>query len=78
MPEAATEPLMYATVESPIGELLLLGDGRALCALHMQEGRKAVAVEPGWRRSEEPFSGFERSWRSISPVGACGSTCRWS
>lgn len=55
MPEAATEPLLYATVESPIGKLLLLGDGRALCGLHMQEGHKPVTVEPGWRRSEEPF-----------------------
>lgn len=56
MPKVATEPLLYTTVDSPVGELLLLGDRRALSGLHMQEGRKAVAVEPGWRRSEEPFS----------------------
>ncbi len=47
--------LLYTSVESPIGELLLLSDGRALCGLHMQEGRKAVRVESGWRRSHEPF-----------------------
>ena len=49
------KPTVYTSVESPIGELLLLGDGRSLRGLHMQEGRKAVPVEPGWRRSAEPF-----------------------
>lgn len=53
------EPL-YTCVESPIGELLLLGDGCGVRGLHMQEGRKAVRVEPGWRRSEEPFTMVRR------------------
>ena len=52
---SATEPLLFTTVDSPIGGLLLLGDGRALCGLHIQQGCKAVAVEPGWQRAEEPF-----------------------
>jgi len=47
--------LVYTTIESSIGELLLLGDGRTLHGLHMQDGRKAVRVEPGWRRFDEPF-----------------------
>ena len=54
-PLVATE-LLYATVESPLGELLLVGDGYALLGLHMQRGRKAVPVDPGWQRSEEQFS----------------------
>ena len=47
---------VYTSAESPIGELLLLGDGRELRGLHMQDGRKAVRLEPGWRHSGEPFS----------------------
>jgi methylated-DNA-[protein]-cysteine S-methyltransferase len=48
--------LLYTRVESPIGELLLVGDRHALHGVHMQEGRTAVRVDPGWRPAEEPFS----------------------
>ena len=47
---------MYTRVESPIGELLLVGDGHVLHGLHMQEGRTAVPVSAEWRRADEPFS----------------------
>lgn len=47
--------MLYTSVESPLGELLLLSDGRFLRGLHMQEGRKAVALGPGCRRSSKPF-----------------------
>ena len=50
------EKLLYSTVDSPIGELLLLGDGRSLHGLYMQEGRTAITVRPGWVASEEPFA----------------------
>ena len=50
------ETLLYTRVESPIGELLLVGDGRALHGLHMQEGRTAVSVHPGWRQADVPFA----------------------
>jgi methylated-DNA-[protein]-cysteine S-methyltransferase len=49
--------LLYTRVESPIGELLLVGDGHALHGLHMQGGRTAVRVDPGWRPAEGPFAG---------------------
>jgi methylated-DNA-[protein]-cysteine S-methyltransferase len=49
------EPLLYATIDSPIGELLLLGDGRALRGLYMQEGRTRLEVRSEWRRDDEPF-----------------------
>ncbi len=45
----------YTTVDSPIGELLLVSDGHALCGLYMQEGRRK-RIEPGWRRADEPFA----------------------
>jgi methylated-DNA-[protein]-cysteine S-methyltransferase len=47
--------LLYTSVESPIGELLLVGDGRALHGLAMQGGRTRVEPQPGWRRADEPF-----------------------
>ena len=42
--------MLYTTMDSPIGELLLLGDGEALRGLYMQEGRTAVAVRRDWER----------------------------
>jgi methylated-DNA-[protein]-cysteine S-methyltransferase len=47
--------MLYANVESPIGDLLLLSDGHALCGLYMREGRKPVAPRPEWTPSMEPF-----------------------
>jgi methylated-DNA-[protein]-cysteine S-methyltransferase len=47
--------MLYATVDSPIGELLLLGDGRALHGLWMQDGRTAIAVRPDWEPASGPF-----------------------
>ena len=48
--------LFYTTIDSPIGELLLLGDDRALHGLYMQEGRKPMKISSRWRRSAEPFT----------------------
>ena len=42
-------------MDSPIGELLLVGDETALRGLYMQEGRTRMAVRSSWRRAEEPF-----------------------
>src|SRR5438067_1911326 len=47
--------LLYTSVESPIGELLLLGDGQVLSGLSMQAGRKPIAIRPRWRRSCSAF-----------------------
>jgi methylated-DNA-[protein]-cysteine S-methyltransferase len=47
--------LFYTKLDSPIGELLLVGDGLALRGLYMQEGRGPSKVGPGWREIEEPF-----------------------
>jgi methylated-DNA-[protein]-cysteine S-methyltransferase len=47
---------LYTHIDSPLGELLLVGDGRALHGLHMQEGRTTVAVDPEWRAADEPFA----------------------
>jgi methylated-DNA-[protein]-cysteine S-methyltransferase len=49
--------MLYCTVDSPIGELLLAGDGKALRLLHMQAGdRHRIRAQPGWTRSEGQFA----------------------
>ena len=55
-----TESLLHTTAESPIGELLLVGDGEALRGLYMKEGRRRVRVPGSWRRAEEPFGEVRR------------------
>ena len=47
--------MLYTSFESPIGELLAVGDGQALHGLYMQEGRPAIAVRPDWEPADEPF-----------------------
>jgi methylated-DNA-[protein]-cysteine S-methyltransferase len=48
--------MLYTTIESPIGELLLSGDEQALHGLYMQAGRKPTAIGAGWQRSAQPFA----------------------
>jgi methylated-DNA-[protein]-cysteine S-methyltransferase len=45
----------YTTFDSPIGELLLTGDGRSLSGLYMQEGRTGAAIRAGWVRDDDAF-----------------------
>jgi methylated-DNA-[protein]-cysteine S-methyltransferase len=47
---------LYTTFESPIGELLLTGDGEALTRLSMQGGRRPVSIDPRWDRRDEAFA----------------------
>ena len=47
---------LYTSFDSPIGELLLLGNDHALVGLHMTEGRRRVRVGPGWERYDETFA----------------------
>ena len=47
--------MLYTSFESPIGELLAVGDGQALHGLYMQEGRTAIAVRADWEPADEPF-----------------------
>src|SRR2546428_7062463 len=48
--------MLYAKFESPLGELLAVGDGRGLHGLYMQEGRTAIALGAGWEAADEPFA----------------------
>ncbi len=53
---ATGSALLYTTIDSPIGELLLLGDGRALHGLYMQQGRRPVVLSPRWQREDGAFA----------------------
>src|SRR5947199_7144083 len=47
---------IYTTTASPVGELLLVGDGQTLQGLYMQEGRKPKRVESSWSRDDDAFA----------------------
>jgi methylated-DNA-[protein]-cysteine S-methyltransferase len=47
---------IYTTIASPIGELLLTGDGTALTRLHMQDAPRPITPSPEWRCEDEPFA----------------------
>ena len=49
-------PLNYTTADSPIGELLLVGDGERLHGLYMQEGRRPARISAQWSESSAPFA----------------------
>jgi methylated-DNA-[protein]-cysteine S-methyltransferase len=48
--------MFYTRFDSPIGELLAVGDGQALYGLYMQEGRTAATVRSGWEMADEPLA----------------------
>jgi len=48
--------MLYSTFDSPLGELLAVGDGDALHGLYMQEGRTAIAIRRDWKPVDEPFA----------------------
>lgn len=48
--------VQYTYCESPIGPLLLSGDGVALSGLHFSTGDKAQEADPQWQRADDAFS----------------------
>lgn len=53
---AETQSLLHTTVDSPIGELLLVGDGEALRGLYMQDGPRPMRILESWATATEPFA----------------------
>jgi len=51
-----TKRIFFTTMGSPIGELLLVGDGETLSGLYMQDGRKPKRIALGWTESAAPFA----------------------
>lgn len=54
--DCACGSLLYWTMASPLGELVLVGDGQRLHRLHMREGRHAIRIAADWRRCEDGFT----------------------
>jgi methylated-DNA-[protein]-cysteine S-methyltransferase len=52
--------LLYTTFASPIGELLLVGDGKRLHRLDMREGKRPVRIDPAWHRDDAAFTDVRR------------------
>jgi methylated-DNA-[protein]-cysteine S-methyltransferase len=48
--------MIYTTFDSPIGELLAVGDGHNLHRLSIQSAPRPLAIDCGWRRDEQPFA----------------------
>jgi methylated-DNA-[protein]-cysteine S-methyltransferase len=48
--------MKYTTMDSPLGELLLLGDNGVLHGLHMQAGRHPIRIQASWIRDDEAFA----------------------
>ncbi|MDP3294015.1 MAG: methylated-DNA--[protein]-cysteine S-methyltransferase [Nevskia sp.] len=80
----------YCLMPSPIGELLLIGNGRALQALYMAPHDRWLGKQPDWRRDEVPFKAvieqlheyFERKRRvfdlPLAPVGTAFQQSVWA
>ena len=47
---------LHTTIESPIGELLLVGDEEVLDGLYMQGGPRPKRIGEDWRAAAEPFA----------------------
>lgn len=46
----------FTQIQSPIGELLLTSDGRALTRIYMQQQKHADASQPDWQRDDSLFA----------------------
>jgi methylated-DNA-[protein]-cysteine S-methyltransferase len=53
---ALARALQYTICDSPLGELLLLGDNESLHGLYMQDGPRPKPIAPAWERSAAPFA----------------------
>ncbi len=47
--------VFYTTYDSPLGELLLVGDGQSLTGLYMQAQKYAREVQEAWRHDAQTF-----------------------
>lgn len=48
--------MYWHEIESPVGSLLLAGDGKSLKRIHFQSGRSALRPEAGWVADAGPFA----------------------
>ena len=48
--------MFYTRFDSPIGELLAVGDGQALRGLYMHNPKKPIAPDAAWEERAHPFA----------------------
>src|SRR5438270_6941802 len=84
------DAMIYTTFDSPIGQLLAVGDGRSLTVLDMQGGRRPRAISPACRRDDaalnpvaaqlrEYFAGERRAFDlTLAPAGNAFEQRVWS
>lgn len=46
----------YTTFESPVGQLLLAGDSRALRSVSFESSKRAATPRPDWKQSKSEFT----------------------
>jgi methylated-DNA-[protein]-cysteine S-methyltransferase len=49
------EPILYWQMESPVGSLLMGGEGGQLDFLHFPESARRRFIEPDWQEDQTPF-----------------------
>jgi methylated-DNA-[protein]-cysteine S-methyltransferase len=54
--------MYYDHLESPIGRIALVGDGRALTRIGLPDSRHPLSIEIGWRRDAAPFAEARRQF----------------
>jgi methylated-DNA-[protein]-cysteine S-methyltransferase len=53
--QTATYPTQFTLLDSPIGELLLIGNGRAMTGLYFQNHQHPPKRDASWQQEAEPF-----------------------
>ena len=53
-------PMRYTTLDSPIGPLVLAGEGEALVRIGLPKGKSAVTVAADWQRDDAAFAEARR------------------
>jgi len=56
--------MIYTYMDSPIGRLLLAGEGGSLKHIRFSTGRKARGADPEWERRDEPFKPTKQQLRA--------------
>jgi len=51
----ASSPRSYWIWPSPVGQLLLTGDGHALRGLNFQDGAHPLEIDEEWKKERGPF-----------------------
>lgn len=52
--------MIFSYTDSPVGRLLLAGDGRRLKVIGFSSGNRARGADPDWERYDEPFRAVKR------------------